>query len=109
VHENVSPPQDQEMLFVPGSVATGTDCVPRRRVGLRERVGSGGACVSGADAGRDHRRLAGMVTLLKKLVGTLPECQPIEFTSANQALAWCASHDRDLVIIDYLMPERHES
>lgn len=50
-----------------------------------------------------------MVTLLKKLVGTLPECQPIEFTSANQALAWCASHDRDLVIIDYLMPERHES
>ena len=45
-----------------------------------------------------------MVALLKKLVATLPEFRAIGFTSATEALEWCAAHDPDLVIVDYLMP-----
>jgi response regulator RpfG family c-di-GMP phosphodiesterase len=46
-----------------------------------------------------------MVALLQKLISTLPECRAVEFTNATRALEWCAAHDPDLVIVDYLMPE----
>lgn len=46
-----------------------------------------------------------MLAFLKKLVATLPECRSFEFTSAADALEWCAASDPDLVIVDYLMPE----
>ena len=46
-----------------------------------------------------------MIALLRKLVATLPECHPVEFTSATRALEWCAGNDPDLVIVDYLMPD----
>ncbi len=46
-----------------------------------------------------------MVMLLKKLVASLPECRALEFTSSTQALEWCAAHDPDLVMVDYLMPD----
>lgn len=45
------------------------------------------------------------IALLKKLVGKLEDCRAVPFTSAAQGLEWCTSHDPDLVIVDYMMPE----
>jgi putative two-component system response regulator len=46
-----------------------------------------------------------MILLLKKLVGQLAGSRPLTFLRAGEALAWCETHDPDLVIVDYLMPE----
>ena len=46
-----------------------------------------------------------MILLLKKLVGQLAGCRPLTFLRAGEGLAWCETHDPDLVIVDYLMPE----
>jgi putative two-component system response regulator len=45
------------------------------------------------------------IALLRKLVGKLPDCTAVPFTSAAQGLAWCVANDPDLVICDYMMPE----
>ena len=45
------------------------------------------------------------IALLKKLVGQLPGARPVPFTSAAEGLRWCETHDPDLVIVDYVMPE----
>jgi putative two-component system response regulator len=45
------------------------------------------------------------IALLRRLVEKMPHCRALPFTSAAQALAWCAVNDPDLVIVDYLMPE----
>ena len=45
------------------------------------------------------------IALLKKLVAQLPGCVPVPFTSASPGLVWCETHDPDLVIVDYIMPE----
>ena len=45
------------------------------------------------------------IALLSKLVGKLPDCTAMAFTSAAQGLAWCVANDPDLVVVDYLMPE----
>jgi len=45
------------------------------------------------------------IALLKKLVAQLPDCRPVPYTCAAEALAWCEGHDPDLVIVDYMMPE----
>ncbi len=45
------------------------------------------------------------IALLKKLVGSMPDCRPIAFLRALEGLAWCAENDPDLVIVDYMMPE----
>ena len=45
------------------------------------------------------------IALLKKLVSNLPGCRPVAFTRAAEALSWCADHEPDLVIVDYMMPE----
>lgn len=34
----------------------------------------------------------------------LPEVQAIGFASAGEALAWCANHEADLLLLDYRMP-----
>jgi two-component system, cell cycle response regulator len=43
--------------------------------------------------------------LLKGMVKRIEGVEPIAFTSAREALAWCETHDPDLVLLDYLMPE----
>ncbi len=45
------------------------------------------------------------IALLKKLVSNLPGCRPFAFTNAVEGLRWCAEHDPDLIIVDYMMPE----
>lgn len=45
------------------------------------------------------------VTMLKRLVEKLPDCNGRGFTQASAALAWCKQNDPDLVIVDYMMPE----
>ena len=45
------------------------------------------------------------IALLKKLVGSMPDCRPVPFLSAPLGLEWCAQNDPDLVIVDYMMPE----
>lgn len=45
------------------------------------------------------------LTVLKQLVGTLPNCRTRVFTEASAALAWCDSNDPDVVIVDYMMPD----
>lgn len=45
------------------------------------------------------------LTVLKQLVEKLADCSARSFTEASVALAWCARHDPDLLIVDYMMPE----
>src|SRR2546423_6409738 len=45
------------------------------------------------------------VTMLKRLVEKLPDCNSRVFTQPSAALAWCKQNDPDLVIVDYMMPE----
>jgi putative two-component system response regulator len=94
-----------DALYVPGSIAPAMDCVE-----LKERDEPDGWRCS-EPAGEPPMQVViiddspVMLTLLKNLVATLPHCEAVEFTSALQALAWCAVHDPDLVIVDYLMPD----
>lgn len=44
------------------------------------------------------------VTLLKHLVGKLPDCESVCFTDPVAALEWCLANEPDLVIVDYMMP-----
>jgi len=44
------------------------------------------------------------LTLMKHLVARLDDCEPVLFDRSAAALAWCATHDPDLVIVDYMMP-----
>ena len=45
------------------------------------------------------------LTMLKQLVGKLPDCHVQGFTRPTAALAWCKVNDPDLIIVDYMMPE----
>lgn len=45
------------------------------------------------------------VSLLQHLVRKLPECEPVCFTDPLAALDWSLSHDPDLVIVDFMMPD----
>lgn len=45
------------------------------------------------------------IALLKRLVGKLADSTPLPFTSSVAGLEWCAAHDPDLVIVDYMMPD----
>jgi CheY-like chemotaxis protein/HPt (histidine-containing phosphotransfer) domain-containing protein len=45
------------------------------------------------------------LTVLKNLVGKIPDCRPRVFAYASAALAWCKSNEPDLIIVDYMMPE----
>ena len=45
------------------------------------------------------------VTMLKRLVEKLPDCNCRGFTQASAALSWCEQSEPDLVIVDYMMPE----
>jgi len=44
------------------------------------------------------------VTVLKHLVTTLPDCEPVGFTVSEEAVEWCRLHECDLVLVDYMMP-----
>lgn len=44
------------------------------------------------------------LTLLKHLVGRLPECEPRLFADPHEGLSWCQAEVPDLVIVDYMMP-----
>ena len=43
--------------------------------------------------------------LLKGMVKRIDGVEPIAFTSAREALAWCERNEPDLVLLDYVMPE----
>lgn len=45
------------------------------------------------------------LTLFAALVKKLADCESSAFASPTEALAWAASHDFDLLIVDYMMPE----
>lgn len=45
------------------------------------------------------------LSLLKAMIGKLPDCTPITFQSATEGLQWCLSNDFDLLIVDFMMPE----
>lgn len=45
------------------------------------------------------------LTLVQHLVRKLPDCEPLCFLDPVEALAWCAAHTPDLLIVDYMMPE----
>ncbi|MBF0426566.1 MAG: response regulator [Magnetococcales bacterium] len=42
---------------------------------------------------------------LVQLVATVTGCTPVPFGSGREGLAWCASNEADMVIVDYVMPE----
>lgn len=44
------------------------------------------------------------LTLFKHLVARIGDLDPLCFNVSEQALEWCAAHDADLVIVDYMMP-----
>jgi putative two-component system response regulator len=44
------------------------------------------------------------LTLMRHMVGRLPDCEPVLFDSSEAALRWCEHADPDLAIIDYMMP-----
>jgi putative two-component system response regulator len=46
-----------------------------------------------------------VVALLERLVQNIPASDSIAFTDPRAALSWCETHDPDLVIVDYVMPE----
>ena len=45
------------------------------------------------------------LTLFAALVKKLAHCESSAFASATEGLAWAASNDFDLLIVDYMMPE----
>jgi CheY-like chemotaxis protein len=45
------------------------------------------------------------LTVMKQLVGKLPDCRARVFSSAAAALAWCEPNDPDVIIVDYMMPQ----
>lgn len=45
--------------------------------------------------------------LFDALIRRMGNCEPIRFANAPQGLAWAQTHDIDLVIVDYMMPELH--
>jgi DNA-binding response OmpR family regulator len=44
------------------------------------------------------------LTMMKQLVGKLPNCNALGFTEPTAALAWCKANDPDVVIVGYVMP-----
>ncbi|MFN9153707.1 MAG: HD domain-containing phosphohydrolase [bacterium] len=42
--------------------------------------------------------------LMEHLIRRMPDCASVLFESSADALDWCATHDPDLVIVDYMMP-----
>jgi putative two-component system response regulator len=44
------------------------------------------------------------VVFMQHLVKKLPDCQPVCFTDALEALDWCLANDPDLLVVDYMMP-----
>ncbi|BBE50308.1 Cyclic di-GMP phosphodiesterase response regulator RpfG [Ferriphaselus amnicola] len=42
--------------------------------------------------------------LLKSLVAKIEGCEPLTYEDPAKALAWCAEHEPDLVLLDYMMP-----
>lgn len=45
--------------------------------------------------------------LFEALIRRMGNCEPIRFANALEGLAWAQTHDIDLVIVDYMMPELH--
>ncbi len=45
--------------------------------------------------------------LFEALVQRIGNCEPVKFAHAPTGLAWAQTHDIDLVIVDYMMPELH--
>jgi len=45
------------------------------------------------------------LTLFSALLQKMEDVTPIAFLSPGDALAWCADHDPDLVLLDYMMPD----
>jgi putative two-component system response regulator len=45
------------------------------------------------------------LTLAKALVLRLGDCQPVTFEHPVEAITWCETHEPDLVIVDYMMPD----
>ncbi|NCP81989.1 MAG: two-component system response regulator [Comamonadaceae bacterium CG_4_9_14_0_8_um_filter_57_21] len=47
------------------------------------------------------------LTLFEALVNRIGKCTPIKFSNAKNGLAFAQTHEVDLVIVDYMMPELH--
>lgn len=45
--------------------------------------------------------------LFEALIRRMGNCEPTKFADAPKGLAWAQTHDIDLVIVDYMMPELH--
>jgi len=45
--------------------------------------------------------------LFEALIRRMGDCEPIRFADAPMGLAWAQTHDIDLVIVDYMMPQLH--
>ena len=45
------------------------------------------------------------LTVIKQIVGRVPECHAQGFTQPAAALPWCQANDPDLLIVGYVMPE----
>jgi putative two-component system response regulator len=45
--------------------------------------------------------------LFDALIQRMGNCESIKFASATQGLAWAQTHEVDLVIVDYMMPDLH--
>lgn len=44
------------------------------------------------------------IAVIKHLVKRLPECESIDFEDSQEGLAWCQTHEFDMLIVDYMMP-----
>jgi len=44
------------------------------------------------------------LAVMSGLIAKVARCQVHEFSNAHPALGWCANHEPDLVIVDYMMP-----
>ncbi len=47
------------------------------------------------------------LVLFEALIHKMADCEAVKFANAPQGLAWAQTHDIDLVIVDYMMPELH--
>lgn len=47
------------------------------------------------------------LVLFEALIHKMAGCKAVKFANAPQGLAWAQTHDVDLVIVDYMMPELH--
>ena len=45
------------------------------------------------------------LTVIKQVVGRVPQCYAQAFTQPAAALAWCKANEPDLVIVGYVMPD----